>query len=196
MVEQILKDSVNNTSLEYILYLDAQIKSQWVENFNTLLDDSRVLSLPNGSRIKISTPNFKMLIETPDLSKASPATITRCSVIYLSDDLIPLAQFIDVQLKKTKFPGDLMRGLAEFFVRLSKEEIRQVMYMLPALMPDYLRQKQEGWMYSEILGTEKIAIYLIAMMGAFEKVKKLLTKEQTPPKLPLTKFYISFERYP
>lgn len=95
-----------------------------------------------------------------------------------------------------KFPADLNKALAELFVRLTKEEIRSVMNMLPALMPEYLRVKQEGWMYSEILGTQKLAIYLIALIGAFEKVRKLLTKEQTPPKLPLSRYMISFERYP
>lgn len=155
-----------------------------------------MVSLPNGARIKVSNNNFKMIIETPDLLKASPATITRCSVIYTSPEMITLPQYIDSLLKKSRFPPDLLRGLAEMFVRLTKEEIRAVMYMLPALMPQYLKEKEEGWMYSEILGTQKIAVYLVALMGSFEKIRKLLTKELIPPKLPLTKYFLCFDRYP
>ena len=65
--------------MHYMLILDSKLKSETIENFNTLLDDSKVLSLANGSRLKIQN-NFKILMETPDLTSTSPATITRCNV--------------------------------------------------------------------------------------------------------------------
>jgi hypothetical protein len=121
--------------MKYVLYLDGQVRSEWVENFNTLLDDTKVFSLPNGTRLKQSEGNFRMIIETPDLLMASPATITRCSIIYTSSNIISLKMFIDQQLSKTKFPPDLVQELEQLFLKLTKEEVRSVMYMLPSLMP-------------------------------------------------------------
>jgi hypothetical protein len=51
-------------------------------------------------------------------------------------------------------------------------------------------------MYSESLGVQRIAVYLIALMGSYDKIKKILIKELIPLKLPLNKYFISFEKYP
>jgi hypothetical protein len=196
VVEEILKDSINHPESKYVLYLDAQVRSEWVENFNTLLDDSKVLSLPSGSRLRLSHGNFRMIIETTDLFMTSPATITRCSIVYLSSDIITVQMTIARELAKLKFPPDLVRPLEEMLNQLPKEKIRSVMYMLSSLLPEYLLSKEEGWMYSEILGVQKLVVYLIAILGSYDKIKKLLIKELTPLKLPLSKYYVSFEKYP
>ncbi len=48
-----------------------------------MLDESKLLTLSNGTRLKVHD-NFKLIMETPDLTMTSPATITRCHVIYVS----------------------------------------------------------------------------------------------------------------
>jgi len=62
VVEEILKDSINHPESKYVLYLDAQVRSLWMENFNTLLDDSKVLSLPSGARLRLSHSNFRIIV--------------------------------------------------------------------------------------------------------------------------------------
>jgi hypothetical protein len=47
-------------------------------------------------------------------------------------------------------------------------------------------------MYNESLGVQRIAVYLIALIGSYDKIKSLLIKELIPVKLPLTKYFISF----
>jgi dynein heavy chain 1 len=78
------RGSFENPERNYLLILDCKLKSETIENFNTLLDDSKLLSLSNGTRLKIHN-NFKLIMETPDLEMTSPATITRCNVIYVSE---------------------------------------------------------------------------------------------------------------
>jgi len=103
-----------------VLYLDAQVRSLWVENFNTLLDDSKVLSLPSGSRLRLSHGNFRMIIETPDLLMTSPATITRCSIVYIPAEILTLQMMIDRELINTKFPPELTKPLEELLRQLTK----------------------------------------------------------------------------
>lgn len=76
-----------------VFILDNKLKSEIIENFNTLLDESKLLTLSNGTRLKIGE-NFKIIMETPDLSMTSPATITRCNVIYVDKKDIDKAKVI------------------------------------------------------------------------------------------------------
>ena len=67
---------------------DGDIDPEWVESLNSVLDDNRLLTLPNGERIQFGS-NVNFIFETHSLAFASPATVSRCGMIYLSDD--PLA---------------------------------------------------------------------------------------------------------
>ncbi len=64
---------------------DGDIDPEWVESLNSVLDDNRLLTLPSGWRIQFG-PNVNFLFETHDLSFASPATISRVGMIFLSDE--------------------------------------------------------------------------------------------------------------
>lgn len=83
-MERIARASFENSRGHYVLVLDSKLRSETIENFNTLLDDSKLLSLANGTRLKVHN-NFRIIMETPDLTMTSPATITRCNVIYISE---------------------------------------------------------------------------------------------------------------
>ena len=49
---------------------------------NSVMDDNKLLTLPNGERIYLA-PHCKLLFEVYDLQYASPATISRCGMVYV-----------------------------------------------------------------------------------------------------------------
>ena len=71
---------------------------------NTVLDDNMTLCLSNGQRIKLR-PQMRMLFEVMDLAVASPATVSRCGMVYLTPDNLGWLPFVQTWME-TKFPDE------------------------------------------------------------------------------------------
>ena len=66
---------------KYIVF-DGDVDALWVENMNSVMDDNRLLTLANGERIRLQK-HCALLFEVYDLQYASPATISRCGMVYV-----------------------------------------------------------------------------------------------------------------
>ena len=94
--------------------LDGPQDSLWIENLNTTLDDSRVLCLSNGERLKMLN-TMRLLFETETMSAVSPATISRLGIVYFKGDLVSPLDVLNAQIQKMEEDLPVCVGMVRAF---------------------------------------------------------------------------------
>ncbi|TBU18790.1 dynein heavy chain [Ordospora colligata] len=74
---------------------DGPIESLWMEDFNSVLDMSKVLCLSSGERIRIPE-NFRFIFESVCIEEVTPATLTRVFIVYVERNCDVIENVMDM----------------------------------------------------------------------------------------------------
>jgi dynein heavy chain len=94
---------------------------------NTVLDDNKMLCLNNGQRIKMPD-TCTMMFEVNDLKVASPATVSRCGMVYLEP--VHLGWEVLVRTWHEKMADIILEPYLTTVVNISLEIMRKLLTVL------------------------------------------------------------------
>lgn len=72
------------------IVFDGDVDPDWAENLNSVLDDNKLLTLPNGERLRIP-PSVRIVFEVDTLKSATLATVSRCGMVWFSESTLSIS---------------------------------------------------------------------------------------------------------
>jgi dynein heavy chain len=181
ILAQIVRDCIEDSSStrKWIVF-DGPVDALWIESMNTVLDDNKKLCLVSGEILQL-TAQMSMIFEVEDLSVASPATVSRCGMVYMEPQALGLSVlikswlnslhtvFTDLKPKFQQLFDSLLDPCIEFIRRHCTEPVPTVDNNLAKSLLNLLQAQQAPFIPVE--GLNRSEELDIAMNNYFSHVE-------------------------
>jgi len=93
ILRKILNNVRGEQSKRHWIVFDGDVDPEWAENLNSVLDDNKLLTLPNGERLSIPD-NVRIMFEVETLRFATLATVSRCGMVWYSQSTLKMGDIL------------------------------------------------------------------------------------------------------
>eukprot|EP00124_Ichthyophonus_hoferi_P001082 Ihof_evm1s50 gene=Ihof_evmTU1s50 len=210
ILRKIVDNVRNESSKRHWIVFDGDVDPEWVENLNSVLDDNKILTLPNGERLSIP-PNVRIMFEVQDLKYATPATVSRCGMVWFSSDVLStnmvfkryLARLSSIPLDESEddiLPAHQAQG--EIVSPVMQVQLDCAAYLQPLMEPNGLMEKTlaESENLDHIMDFTKLRVVgsLLSMLD--KGVCNIIYYNSTHPDFPMDadameKYFLKFVVY-
>ena len=120
------------------ILLDGDLDANWIESMNSVMDDNKMLTLASNERIPLKH-YMRMIFEIRDLRYATPATVSRAGIIYISTDEGTqwrnlIASWVQSR-PETSFSEEAREVIGELFEKYCGETIKFFNKSIKSIVP-------------------------------------------------------------
>ncbi|KEG09899.1 dynein heavy chain [Trypanosoma grayi] len=170
IARSITREAQESADRQWIVF-DGPVDAVWIENMNTVLDDNKLLCLFNGERIKLpATATF--MFEVQDLAVASPATVSRCGMVFTEP------YYVDGGRGWIPIAKSLVAQKAAQLPKFRADRVNELLERLLPMTLDFIRKECREWIVSV---DAQLVVSCIELLAAF--VRTLDDESLLPPAL-------------
>ena len=160
MTHALRRSSLDASGRRVLVTFDGPIEPDWVENMNSVLDDNKRLNLVTGETIYL-TAQMTVLLETSGLDDCSPATISRCAIVYVRRESLPSKAFFNAWL----------RSLPKILRDQTEKLDNYANYFLAEIFETWLKPDNMIYPMSQQWATKTFVMIMDALIADYRKPK-------------------------
>jgi dynein heavy chain len=151
------------------IILDGDLDANWIESMNSVMDDNRLLTLASNERIPLK-PHMRLIFEIRDLRFATPATVSRAGILYISDDAgnqwkSYVTSWLDNQKFSSQNKTDLKQSFDLYMAKILFDCKKKFNHILPqkemAIVVSICKLLQNIFTKNEVSGVTKVFVFAV-----------------------------------